>query len=142
MTSKWEDLERWMEGQKLPRGFEVLREPDWVEHFVRKMMTKALPDVAGHITGSRSATITESKQYIVVKFKLPPGYVRGGIRLLVREDMLRIEGLPGGKHELVKLSKLIQPRICRTSVKDEILYVKLRKRIRNRKVVECQIQWD
>ncbi|MBH5318094.1 Hsp20/alpha crystallin family protein [Paenibacillus sp. GSMTC-2017] len=141
MTSKWEDLERWMEGQKLPRGFDVLREPDWVEHFVRKMMTKALPDIAGHMSATTSAAISESKQFLGVKFKLPDGCKRDDIRLLIREDMIRIEGLPGGKHELIKLPKLVQPRLSRATVKAGVLHVKVRKRMRGRKVNECPINW-
>lgn len=141
MASNWDDLERWMEGQQLPRGFEVLREPDWVEKFVRRMMTKALPDVAGHMTGSGSAHTSESKLYIGVKFKLPPGCVRESLRLRVKADALRIDGLPDGKYEVVKLPKLVRPRICQAAVRDGTLHVKLRKRPPSRKYYEHSIDW-
>ncbi|RJE89917.1 hypothetical protein D3P07_06750 [Paenibacillus sp. 1011MAR3C5] len=141
MASNWDDLERWMEGQQLPRGFEVLREPDWVEKFVRKLMTKALPDVAGHMTGTKAAQTSESKLYIGVKFKLPPDSNKELLRLRVREDALRIDGLPGGKHEIVKLPKLVKPRICQAAVKDGTLHVKLRKRPISRAYHEHSINW-
>lgn len=141
MASNWDDLEKWMEGQQLPRGFEVLREPDWVERFVRKLMTKSLPEVAGRMTGRGTAETKESKLYLDVKLKLPAGYERESIKLLVREDMLRIEGLPGGKREMVKLPKLVKPRVCQAVVRDGTLHVKLRKRPRIRKVYEGHIDW-
>ncbi|MCR2803144.1 hypothetical protein [Paenibacillus soyae] len=141
MSSNWDDLERWMEGQQLPRGFEVLREPDWVEKFVRRMMTKSLPEIAGRITGTGAARATESKQYIGVTLKLPPGTDYGALRLFVREDAVRVEGLPGGKHELIKLPKLVKPKVCRASVKEGTLHVKLRKRAGSRAFHEHTIHW-
>lgn len=141
MSSNWDDLERWMEGQQLPRGFEVLREPDWVERFVRRMMTKSLPEIAGRMTGTGSAATTESKQYIGVTLKLPPGTDQGALRLFVREDAVRVDGLPGGKQELVKLPKLVKPKVCRASVKDGTLHVKLRKRAGIRAFHEHTIHW-
>lgn len=141
MASNWDDLERWMEGQQLPKGFEVLREPDWVERFVRKMMTKSLPEIAGKITGTGTSATKESKLYITVIYKLPPGAERDKIRLFVREDLLRIEGLPGGKSETVKLPKLVKPQVCQAAIRDGELQVKLKKRQRLRKVHEHSIHW-
>ncbi|MCA0754547.1 Hsp20/alpha crystallin family protein [Paenibacillus sp. N4] len=128
MASKWDELERWMEGQRLPKGFELLREPDWVEQYVRKMMTKALPEAAGAMIGKGMATFSESRHFLQVKIILPEGFEREMLRLMVREDRLRLEGLPGGKTETIKLPKLVKPRICKTLLKNGILQVKLRKR--------------
>ncbi|MCU6707710.1 hypothetical protein M6D81_03220 [Paenibacillus sp. J5C_2022] len=144
MTSKWDDLERWMEGQQLPKGFEIFREPDWVENFVRKMMTKALPEAAGLLgsSSSTSAEFSETKQYLQVKYRLPTGYDRYAISLHVREDRVRVDGLPSGKHEVIKLPKLVKPRICRAVVRGGILLVKLRKRQRLHRYHEHGIQWE
>lgn len=128
VASKWDELERWMEGQRLPKGFELLREPDWVEQYVRKMMTKALPEAAGAMIGKGMATFSESRHFLQVKIILPDGIEREMLRLFVREDRLRLEGLPGGKTETIKLPKLVKPRICKTLLKNGILQVKLRKR--------------
>lgn len=142
MALNWDDLERWLEGQQLPQGFEALKEPEWVERFVRRMMTKSLPDIAGRITGKGSAAVTESKQFITVKFKLPSGCEQTAIRLYVKEDLLRIEGLPGGRHEIVRLRKLVKPGVCRAVVKNRMLYIKLRKRTGYRKLYEHPIHWQ
>ncbi|MFD0958673.1 Hsp20/alpha crystallin family protein [Paenibacillus chungangensis] len=144
MTSKWDELERWMEGQQLPKGFEIFREPDWVENFVRKMMTKALPEAAGLLGGSSStsAEFSESKQYLQVKYRLPSGFDRNAISLHVREDRVRVEGLPGGKRELIRLPKLVKPRICRAVVREGVLLVKLRKRQRLQRYHEHGILWE
>jgi len=140
LASKWDELEKWMEGQRLPKGFEVLREPDWVEKFVRKMMTKALPEAAGAITAAH-ASFSETEQFLLVKYKLPDNTERDQLRLFVREDRLRIEGLPGGKPDIVKLPKLVKPRICKAVVQANTLKVKLRKRPLNRGYHEAAIRW-
>ncbi len=128
MASGWDELERWMERQQLPKGFEMLKEPDWVEKFVRNMMTKALPEAAGAIVHSSAAEVTEGKRYLRVKLALSPGAETGDIRLFLREDLLRIEGLPGGKPRNVKLPKRVNPRYCRAAVRDGSLLVRLEKR--------------
>lgn len=141
MASNWDELERWMEGQQLPKGFEVLREPDWVEKFVRRMMTKSLPELAGKISGTGAATTKESKLFLTVVYKLPPGAERDKVRLLVKEDWLRIEGLPGGKSEKVKLPKLVKPQVCQAVVRNGELQVRLKKRQAIRKTHEHTIHW-
>jgi HSP20 family molecular chaperone IbpA len=141
MASKWNDIEKWMEGQQLPKGFEVLKEPDWVEQYVRKLMTKALPEAAGVITGSKSSAVSETDHFVIVKINLPKDTDREQVRLFIREDRVRVEGLPKGNKETVKLPVLVKPRICKAQVKDDILHVKLRKRPVNRTYHESYIVW-
>jgi HSP20 family molecular chaperone IbpA len=140
VASKWDELERWMEGQRLPRGFEVLREPDWVEQYVRNMMTKALPEAAGVMIGGGSASFSETRGFVHVKIKLPEGSDLEQLRLLVREDRLRLEGLPGGKAETIKLPKLVRPKWCQALHKNGTLRVKLKKRPTSRTVHEAVIR--
>lgn len=141
MASKWDDMEKWMERQQMPKGFELLREPDWVEQYVRKMMTKALPEAAGVMIGGGSATFSETRSYLNVKINLPTGFEKEQLRLFVREDRLRLEGLPGGKPEIIKLPKLVKPRVCKTLVKDGVMQVKLQKRPPNRTYHETVVRW-
>ncbi|WP_053377868.1 Hsp20/alpha crystallin family protein [Paenibacillus sp. FJAT-27812] len=141
MASKWDDMERWMERQQLPKGFELLREPDWVEQYVRKMMTKSLPEAAGALIGGGSATFSETRHFVHVKINLPNGYDKELLRLFVREDRLRLDGLPGGKSETIKLPKLVKPRVCKTLVKNDVLHVKLQKRPTNRNYHEAIVRF-
>ncbi len=140
MASKWEELERWMEGQRLPRGFEVMREPDWVEQYVRKMMTKALPEAAGAMVGGGLASFSETRSFIQVKIRLPEGCGLERLQLFVREDRLRLEGLPGGKTETIKLPKLVRPKWCQALHKGGTLLVKLKKRPLSKTVYEAVIR--
>ncbi len=141
VASKWDDMERWMERQQLPKGFELLREPDWVEQYVRKMMTKSLPEAAGALIGGGSATFSETRHFVHVKINLPNGYDKELLRLFVREDRLRLDGLPGGKSETIKLPKLVKPRVCKTLVKNDVLHVKLQKRPTNRNYHEAIVRF-
>jgi hypothetical protein len=130
-----------MEGQQLPRGFEVIREPDWVEKFVRGLMTKALPEATDRIHDEQAPGFAETKQFITVQCRLQAGARRGDIALYVREDQLRIVDRHSGNRRLIPLPALVKPRICRAEVKNGILYVKLRKRPRLTKYVEHSIRW-
>ncbi|MFX3633629.1 MAG: Hsp20/alpha crystallin family protein [Candidatus Pristimantibacillus sp.] len=143
MASKWDDLEQWLKGQKLPnKGFDMLREPDWVEQFVRKMMTKALPGAADAIVEhSGGATFFETHHFVIVKFPLPAKVDRNELRVFVREDRIRIEGLPESRIETIKLPKPVKPQICKALVKEGILQVKLRKRPGSRTYHEAVIRW-
>lgn len=142
MTSKWDELERWMEGQKLPKGFDVLREPDWVEQFVRKMMTKALPEAAQAMSGqSDTFSFFETHHFIIVKFPLPKQVNKEDLKLFIREDRIRIEGLPNNHIETIQLPKPVRPKICRALVKSRVLQVKLRKRPGSRTYYEADIRW-
>ncbi|WP_255314626.1 Hsp20/alpha crystallin family protein [Bacillus sp. FJAT-26390] len=141
VASKWDDMERWMERQQLPKGFELLRDPDWVEQYVRKMMTKSLPEAAGALIGGGSATFSETRHFVHVKINLPNGYDKELLRLFVREDRLRLDGLPGGKSETIKLPKLVKPRVCKTLVKNDVLHVKLQKRPTNRNYHEAIVRF-
>lgn len=141
VASKWDDLERWMETQQLPKGFELLREPHWVEQYVRKMLNKALPEAAGVRIGGGSATFSETDHYVLVKIKLPDDYDKELLRLFIREDRLRVDGLPNGKKETVKLPSLVKPRVCKTLLKGSVLQVKLQKRPVNRTYHEAIVRW-
>lgn len=141
VASKWDDLERWMETQQLPKGFELLREPDWIEQYVRKMLTKALPEAADVRIGGESATFSETGHYVLVKIKLPDDFDKEQLRLFVREDRLRVDGLPNGKSETIKLPNLVKPRVCKTLLKGGVLQVKLQKRPTNRTYHEAIVRW-
>lgn len=130
-----------MEGQQLPRGFEVIREPDWVEKFVKGLMTKALPEASEQIRDEPAPGFAETKQFITVQCRLQAGARKGDIALYVREDRLRIVDRQSGNRRIIPLPVLVKPRICRAAVKNGILYVKLRKRPRLLTYVEQPIRW-
>ncbi len=125
----------------MPKGFEVIRESDWVEKFVRGLMTKALPEASGQIRDEQAPGFAETKQFITVQCPLPAGTRRGDIGLYVREDQLRIVDRHSGNRRLVPLPSLVKPRICQAAVKNGVLFVKLRKRPRLLQYVEHSIRW-
>ncbi|MCQ6560408.1 hypothetical protein [Paenibacillus mendelii] len=140
MPSRWNELEKWLEGQQLPKGFDLFRSPDWVENYVRNMMTKTLPAAAAALSGG-SADITETKRFLIVTFPLGEAADLSRVRLLVREDRLRIIGMSGGKAETVILPKLILPQSCNAQYDGTVLKIKLRKRPARKRVHEADIHW-
>ncbi len=128
MSSNWDDLERWLERQQLPKGMDILKEPDWVERFVRNMMTKSLPEAAGVLGRNQSADISIKGGYVYIEWKLPSDCEPERLTLHVTEKKVRVSGLKGSKKVDIKLPCLVLPRQCRAHTANGILYIKLRKR--------------
>lgn len=42
MGSKWDQMQEWLARQQLPKGFEAMKEPEWVARIVKQMMEGAL----------------------------------------------------------------------------------------------------
>ncbi|MFB9330614.1 hypothetical protein ACFFSY_32115 [Paenibacillus aurantiacus] len=138
MASQWEELEKWMRGQKLPTGFDLFRDPSWVENYVRGMVSKALPAV-GNALGTGVADVTETSRYVTIVYPVDAGSDLSQLRVLVREDKMRIDGLPGGKSETVKLPHLVLPERAAAVLEGNSLIVKIPKRPRRKKVADVTI---
>ncbi|TYP72711.1 hypothetical protein BCM02_108366 [Paenibacillus methanolicus] len=138
MASQWEELEKWMKGQKLPSGFDLFRDPSWVENYVRGMVSKALPAV-GSALGTGVADVSETKRYVTVVYPVDAGADLSRLRVLVREDKMRIDGLPGGKSETVKLPTLVLPDRATAILEGNALTVKMLKRTGRKKVADVGI---
>ncbi|PWW05689.1 hypothetical protein DFQ01_104251 [Paenibacillus cellulosilyticus] len=137
---KWDDMEQWMKKQQLPRGFEALKDTGWVERYVKSMMANAMPEKPA-MPGSSNAETFETHHFIVIKWKLPRGVHPSSLRLFVREDRIRIEGLPEQKRETIELPKQVYPRVCRALCQDGVLQIKLRKKPFDRRYYETPIRY-
>ncbi|WP_127530071.1 Hsp20/alpha crystallin family protein [Paenibacillus kobensis] len=138
--TKWDDMEQWMKTQQLPRGFDALKDTGWVANYVKSMMADAIQE-KGKLAGQNAAETFETHHFIVIKWPIPRGVHPSELRLLVREDKVRIEGLPEGKKDTVPLAKQVLPRSCKALCKDGILQIKLRKKPANRQYYEMPIRW-
>ncbi|NBC71133.1 Hsp20/alpha crystallin family protein [Paenibacillus sacheonensis] len=127
MALNWEELEQWMENQQLPKGFDVFRQSDWIENYVRGMMNKAIP-AASAAFQTTNANVAETKRFVVVTYPIGEGIDLASVRLLAKEDRLKLSGLPGGKDETIRLPKLVLPRTCQAEYDGAVLKIKLRKR--------------
>ncbi|GGD65447.1 hypothetical protein [Paenibacillus nasutitermitis] len=141
MAFDFDDLEKWMDKQQLPKGFDLFRQPDWIEDYVRKMMTKAMPAASSVIRQSK-AEITESKSYVTVSYPLGENVEISKVRLVAREDHIKLSGLEGERKEVIKLPRLVLPRSCQAVYDGNLLKVKLRRRPRSKRSFEPAIHWD
>ncbi|BBH19593.1 hypothetical protein Back11_09380 [Paenibacillus baekrokdamisoli] len=139
MTSGLDDLEKWMEHKRLPKGADIFTQQDWIGDYVRKLVTKALPEAAS-VLGSFQAEIKETKRYIHVTYPLGEETDVKQIGLLVREDRLLISGLKGGESETIKLPKLVAIRSCMAEFDGATLHIKLRKRLPSKAEHEAVIR--
>lgn len=139
MASRWDELEKWMEYQeRLPKGFDLFSQQDWVSDYVRKLMTKAMPAAASAF-GNSKADIVQTKRYINVTYPLGEEADLTQIGLLVREDRLKLSGLKSGKDVTIKLPKLVAARSCVAHYDGAVLRIKLRKRIPRKRGYEAVI---
>ena len=106
MASSWDELEKWMEYQQLPKGFDVFTQQDWVSDYVRKHNDQSNA-CRRFVFGNSKADIAETKRYINVTYPLGEDADLSQLSLLVREDRLKLSGLKGGKDETIKLPKLV-----------------------------------
>jgi len=141
MAFDFEDLEKWMDKQQLPKGFDLFRQPDWIEDYVRKMMIKAMPAASSALSLSK-AEISESKSFVSVVYPLGENADMSRIRLVAKEDHIKLSGLEGGRKEIIKLPRLVLPRSCQAAYDGKLLKVKLRKRPRSKRSFEPDIHWD
>ena len=128
MEFKWSELEQWLENQKLPQGFEMLREPGWVEQFVRNMMSKSIPETEKVFNNNIDVAVKESEQFVHLSFMPPAGCQIRKLRIQTREDLVRISGFPNNAVKEVPMPALIRAKECRAYIKDGIIRIKLRKR--------------
>jgi len=139
MEFKWNELEKWLENQKLPQGFEMLREPGWVEQFVRNMMSKSIPETEKIFNSDIDVAVKESDQFIHLSFMPPVGCQIRKLRIQTRENLVRISGFPNGLTKEVSLPAMIRAKECRAYMKDGIVRIKLRKRAGRRSWSEHSI---
>lgn len=128
MNFKWTELEKWVESQKLPEDFAKLREPGWIEQFVRNMMEHTLPETTKAFRNEVDVAIAEQDNYIILSFNLPEGSDLRKLKFYVREDRVKISGLPDGKSKEVKLPDLVRTKQVLSSKKGDIIKIRLQKR--------------
>jgi HSP20 family molecular chaperone IbpA len=139
MATNWEELEKWMEEQQLPKGFDIFRQSEWIENYVKSMMNKAIP-AASSAFQTTNANVLETKRHVIVTYPIGEAADLSAVRLLAKEDRLKLSGLPGGENETIRLPKLVLPRTCQAEYDGAVLKIKLRKRPPSRKSHVASIQ--
>lgn len=139
MASDWEQLEQWMEKQQLPKGFDVFRQSDWIDNFVRGLMNKAIPAASSALQPT-NANVLETKRHVIVTYPLGESANTGELQLTAKEDRVKLSGLPGGKSETIRLPKLVLPRTCEADYDGVVLKIKLRKRPASKRIHQATIR--
>ncbi len=128
-----------MEEQQLPKGFDIFRQSEWIENYVRGMMNKAIPAASSAFQTS-NANVLETKRFVVVTYPLGEAADLTAVRLLAKEDRIKISGLPSGDSEVIRLPKLVLPRTCLAEYDGAVLKIKLRKRPPSKRSHVAKIQ--
>ncbi|HIW33807.1 MAG TPA: Hsp20/alpha crystallin family protein [Candidatus Paenibacillus intestinavium] len=127
----WDDFEKWFNNANFPKNLESLREIPVVDNWINQIKQATGTPVNKH--GQRpkaSYQIKEGKESLEIIYQLPIGYDQDEIILFVREDFVKIEGLPDQHIELIKLPKLVKTKECRAKIEEDQLIIRLTKRPR------------
>jgi HSP20 family molecular chaperone IbpA len=148
MGSRWDQMQEWLARQQLPKGFEMMKEPEWVARIVKQMMEGALSgNPSAGLSGmqdtadkakktedfkaaisSLGAQWSENKDYLLLKLPLQGEADVQTLRVRVKEERLRIDGLPGQRPHSMPLPAPVQPRSARAIIKEGVLRVRLKKK--------------
>jgi len=144
-ASKWEQLESLL-GSKLPalpsaQQLEMLNDTSWVENYVQQVLSKSLPKLNVSSKAKRSqsqAEVFDTHNYVIVKMKLPDQL---NPTVKVRTDQVRVDGLDNGDKKIIQLPCHVVPKYSRSSYKDGILQIKMRKKKLDKTYHEIPIRY-
>ena len=127
----WEDFEKWFSNANFPKNLESIKEIPVLDNWINQIrQATATPTSKNDQTPKSNYQIKEGKDVLEVTFSLPIGYEQDEIMLFVREDFIKIEGLPDQHIELIKLPKLVKSKVCKAKIEEDQLIIRLSKRPR------------
>ena len=139
MGSNWEEMQQWLARQQLPKGFDMLKEADWIGKMVQQVMTSTMKDQKTQEGSAQQNQFKENKQYLWVTITVPSSVDPEDLRLLIREDRIKLETPHDSK--VVKLPKPVIPNRCQAAYRNGVLRVKLRKRAVKRSYIEVPFHY-
>lgn len=127
----WEEFEKWLNSGNIPKQLESLKDIPLFDNWLHQIRQATGVQATARKEGVRkSYQIKENKDQLEVTYELPANYDAADIVLFVREDYVKIEGLPEQQIELIKLPKLVKASVCKSKIQDDILIIRLTKRPR------------
>jgi len=136
--NNWSDLEKWLSTTNFEKSMEAFKDIPIVEQFFNSMKKNSRSSDERSV--SRPYRFKEGKEYLDVLYELPVKTQTDDMKLFIREDYIRLEGLPDETIEMIKLPRLVKPKYCRAKLVDGELQIRLMKRPRSRKFYEHPIQ--
>jgi HSP20 family molecular chaperone IbpA len=110
---------------------DILGKPAWVENYVQKFLSKALPSAVGSTGnggGRVSFEVFETHDHVIAKIKLPAKENPRALQVFVRSDRIKLVGLLNGKSEHIPLPAQVAPKTAKARFKNGVLQVQVRKR--------------
>ncbi|SDR90290.1 hypothetical protein SAMN05444162_0305 [Paenibacillaceae bacterium GAS479] len=152
MGGRFDRMQDWLSKQQLPRGFDMMKDPEWVASFVKGMMESAMSgNPSAGLSGlqetaeqegkdkefqaaisSIEAKWSESREYLVLKLPMNGDPDWDTMRVMAKEDKLKLEGLPGRKPQVLKLPSPILPRSTRAVLRGGVLRIRMKKKMASR----------
>lgn len=136
--NRWSELEKWLNATNFEKGMEAFKDIPVVEQFFTSLRNAGKDKEVK--TGTQNYRFKDGKEHIDVLYRLPSNYEAEELKLFVREDYIRIEGLPDDSIEMIKLPRLVKAKYCRAKIVEHELQIRLAKRPRSRKFFEHYIQ--
>jgi len=136
--NNWSDLEKWLHTTNFEKSMAAFKDIPIVDQFFNNLKRGSQSDEDRSLP--KSYRFKEGKEYLDVLVQLPVNTDVQELRLFVREDYIRLEGLPDDSIEMIKLPRLVKAKYCRAKTVNDELQIRLTKRARSRKFYEHHIQ--
>lgn len=114
----------------------------WIEDYVKEALVNALPNAAQASASSVRAETFETHHYVVVKCKVPEGMNLEELHIQASADQVKLEGLPKGTTQYIRLPSSVDPRQCRALLKNSVLQIKLKKRRQGQRFHDVYLRQD
>jgi len=126
--NKWDNIEQWFKEQSRSQNWEFLKESEWFEKWLKTFVQSVETQSKNREHKEENSSIKESKTQLEVIYKLPQQVIVEDILLFVREDCVKLEGLPNDARKIIRLPSLVRPQHCKAVYKDGYLRIRLAKR--------------
>lgn len=125
----WKQFEQFFGGKApFPNPGDGTEPMSWVENYVKDVMKQALPSIdPSGLKHHFHTEVFDTHNNVIVKVHIPDRTQARKLRVLLGSNQLRLENLPEGGVQTIKLNSLIVTGSCKAVYKSGILQLHMRK---------------
>ncbi|MFD0712228.1 CS domain-containing protein [Paenibacillus sp. GCM10027626] len=101
--------------------------PDQIDDFVNDVLSHSLSSFDNLYQRDLRTETFETHQDVIIKVKVPDEEQARNLRVFINPGHVKLEGLPGNRHQIIKLPALVNVKQSRALLREETLQIKIRK---------------
>ncbi|MFC5531400.1 hypothetical protein [Cohnella yongneupensis] len=139
----WKVVQQWL-GKDLPwklvEQWDKPGDTDWLNQYVKNMMTHAKKDARVKSRGLVRMDVQKDKKFVTVTMHLDPNVDYRDLQLFAVSDRLRVTGLPNEGKQAVRFPCLVYARSGKAEMRKGQLIVRFKRRPPEKSEYELFIQ--